>query len=148
MTDAIKVDGTYSNGSSFLVGQAKIKSIAEDHDICILEFPHHGLTPLILAANTDYVETEDRITVIGAPGTFFPVRREGHIIAVKAGSDLGSMKDLIFMSIDIQPGSSGSPVIWNGKVIGVLVILVGRISNAALAENVSNLHELLNNGDQ
>jgi|SRR3990167_2914635 len=86
-------------------------------DYCVLYLENHGLVPLPLASKADLtlVETEDPITICGAPGGDFPITRSGYIWAIDNTS--------VYVSIFITPGFSGAPIIWKGKVIGNIVAL-------------------------
>jgi S1-C subfamily serine protease len=122
--------------------QAIILEISKDHDLCILLAPNHGIKVLQIMADMDHLETEDRIVVIGSPVGFFPVRRSGHIISTT--SPQFEWKNLLFLEIDIQKGNSGSPVIWNGYVVGVVVILPEALHNSGLAVRGDNLLSFIN----
>lgn len=112
----IKVEGADRNGELYFVGTAIIVANHKKHDMCIIKSENHGLIPLKLFGDMSIIETEDKVTTIGAPRGFFPVRREGHIISKKYG-----FCKLILIALNVDPGSSGSPVIWNGRVIGIVV---------------------------
>lgn len=142
-SDQIALVSSSHDGSLYLSGQATILAISDTYDLCLLFSEGHGIVPLPLADDMSMVETENKVTVIGAPANFFPVRREGHVIARRAGNLFRSGPHMLLLAIDIQGGSSGSPVLMGGEVIGVVVILPYKIHNAGLAEGVDVLHEFL-----
>jgi V8-like Glu-specific endopeptidase len=127
----ILVIGANYDGTHYELGTATIVARHKDQDLCLLKSPEHLLTPLPILPDIELVETEDNITVIGAPKNYFPVRRDGRVISLE--SPRFFRKDMLFLSVDIQKGSSGSPVIWNGYVIGVIAILPYELHDAALA---------------
>jgi len=92
------------------------------HDMCLIKSEDHGLPPLELHGDMSVVEVEDPIVVIGAPSGYFPVRRDGFIISMTSQDPPHlTPRELMFLAVNIEPGSSGCPVIWNGKVIGIVV---------------------------
>jgi V8-like Glu-specific endopeptidase len=138
----ILVTGSAIDGSTYKVGTATIVAQSEDHDLCLLKSLNHGLTILPILGNMDLVQTEDPITTIGAPVSYFPVRRFGTVISTLSPDF--AWKNMLFLNIDIQPGSSGSPVIWNGFVIGVIAMLPFNLHNSALAVRGDHLLEFVN----
>lgn len=118
------------HSAQFRVG---ILAISETRDICLLYKRDHGMDPLALSRRVDDVEVEDQIVVVGAPRGYFMVRREGWIISNSVHfSNL--QPDLLFLACPVEKGNSGSPVIWNGEVIGMVVLKPGNLPDSGLAE--------------
>lgn len=142
LTKKIRMEGANYDGTHYDIGTAEIVAISDDHDLCLLKADEeHLLDILPILGNMDILETEDVVTVIGAPKTYFPVRRTGFIISID--SPRFHWKDMLFLGIDIQKGSSGSPVLWNGFVVGVIAILPYDLHDAALAVRGDHLLEFL-----
>lgn len=142
LAEDILIIGANFDGSLYELGTGKILAQSKDHDLClIVTEEEHGLVPLPILGSMDVLETEDVITVVGAPKSYFPVRRNGFIISTE--SPRFKWKDMLFLAIDIQKGSSGSPVLWNGFVIGVIVILPYDLHDAALAVRGDHLLEFI-----
>lgn len=139
-SDKILLQGAQHNGNAFMIGLASIAAISDTYDICLLvtESVHH-LNVLPIAPSMLGVETEDKITIIGAPSTFFPIRREGTISQVSGERIRGR----IFLAVDVQKGNSGSPVIWNNQIIGIITEMSLDVHNAGIAENANSIREFL-----
>jgi S1-C subfamily serine protease len=82
-------------------------------DICILKSKNHGMKPLIFASN-DILQTGDQVFVVGSPRLVPYVHDTGTIISIKND-------DHILLNLEVDPGSSGSPVLRNGKIVGMVV---------------------------
>ena len=119
-----------------------ITAIHSTKDICIIRSPEHGMEPLLLADSVDSLNTEDNITVIGAPRGFFPIRREGRIISSLAYR-FHQFSDMLFIAVNIEAGNSGSPVIKDGEVFGMVVIQPSFIHETALAVPVDEIREFV-----
>ncbi len=91
--------------------------------------------------NFDVVEAEDPIVVVGAPAGKFPFRSDGYMAQKRAESWMSVYPKMepMLIRIDIEGGSSGSPVLWGGEVIGMAVMIPKRPHNAALAVPVTKL---------
>lgn len=141
----IGITGARHDGTHYDVGKANIVAFSSrSPDICLLRLEDHGLIPIPLALDTKLVQTEDKILLVSAPGTYFPVKRIGFVISTKVDHRFPEeWWDSLFLALDVQPGSSGGPVIWNGKVIGVVVVFTSRLHNGAIAEKVERVHEFL-----
>ena len=121
---------------------SKILAFDAEKDICILQSKDHSLRPLPLAESVAPLTAEDRITVIGAPHGFFPVRRDGRIISSLAYR-YHKFSDMLFLAVNIEKGSSGSPVIKDGFVVGMIVILPHDLHEAALAVPIDEIREFI-----
>lgn len=121
--------------------EGTIAAVDEDRDICLILSLDHPFFLLTLSQNYDIVEAEDPIVVVGAPYAKFPVRSEGHVIQTKAAAWLPVYPEMepMLIKIDIEGGSSGSPVLWGGEVIGMAVMIPRRPHNCALAVPVTHL---------
>jgi S1-C subfamily serine protease len=111
-------------------------------DICVIKSPDHKMEALPLADSVSEIRTEDVVTVIGAPNGFFPVRRDGRIISTLAYR-FQQFSDMLFISINIQAGNSGSPVIMHGEVVGMIVIQPLTIHETALAVPVDEIRKFI-----
>ena len=112
-------------------------------DVCVLSVKGHGMQPLFLADSIALLTTEDEVTVIGAPRGFFPVRRDGRIISSLAYR-FQQFNDMLFIAVNIEVGNSGSPVIKDGEVVGMIVILPHHIHETALAVPIDEIRKFLN----
>lgn len=141
----VGVTGARYDGTHYDVGKADIVAFSsKSPDMCLLRLENHGLIPIPLAPDTKLVQTEDKVTFVGAPGTYFPVKRTGFVISTEVDSRFpDEWRDGLFLALDVQPGSSGGPVIWDGKVIGVVIVFTSRLHNGAIAEKVERVHEFL-----
>lgn len=131
----VAVEAAGPDGMIYHNGDAKISAISDKHDICLLFSEGHMLDPLPFMTELEVIQSEDKITIIGAPRGYFPVRSDGRVISLYGDeSQFGvSEQPLMPLRVDIEPGSSGSPVIWNGYVVGIVVKYIGRLKNGALA---------------
>lgn len=123
----IRVVAADEKGLVYEGGEAEILDWRNDtyEDICILYIENHLLDPLPISRRVSELETEDKVTMVGAPRGYFPVRRDGYIRQVT--------KEYISAAIEIQPGASGSPLIWNGEVIGMIITVEGKLHEAGKA---------------
>jgi hypothetical protein len=114
----------------------------EKTDICLLFSRGHGITPLALADTITTITAEDRITVIGAPLGYFPIRRDGRVISTLAYR-FKPYNNMLFLAVNIQKGSSGSPVIMGGAVIGMIAVVPFYLDETALAVPIDSIREFL-----
>ena len=112
-------------GLNTIAGEATIVAFNTYPDVCILYFPWHPLLPLEVETNYSIVETEDPITIVGAPDGFFPIRKDGYIYQVDTQ---------LYLSVQAQSGNSGCPVIRDGKVVGMLVAVIVSLHESGIAE--------------
>jgi len=120
-----------------------IKAVDQQRDLCLIYSPGHALDPLPLAEDLELLESEDPLVVIGAPRGIFPVRRDGKFVSSEAYRFTGNETKILIVA-NVQSGSSGSPVIWEGMVIGMIVIQLTVIPDGALATSVVDIQEFLN----
>ena len=113
----IELTGSDNKGIHYHAGYGKVVkwefTMDGKVDICIIKSEDHPLETLRLSDNFNIVEIEDPVTIIGAPDGNFPIRREGTVWGID--------KRQIKITNHIVGGSSGSPVIWHGEVIGLVV---------------------------
>lgn len=144
----------YRHGSDGLLKDdeifATITKIDEEKDLCLLESPEHPFLPLELATSLNNVYTGDRVSIIGAPYGIFPVRTDGYIIQRhaeswphKLSSWLGDPNRLLFISANVGPGNSGGPVMFNDKVIGIIVLLIYKPHESCMAVPIYDIHEFI-----
>lgn len=100
-------------------------------DMCIIESPGHPLLPLEVEEDLSLVQAEDPIITLGAPRGYFMIRRDGYIWAVA--------DDGIMLAIEVQSGNSGGPIIWQGKVIGMIVLSIPGLNETGIAVRSDNL---------
>lgn len=122
---------------------ASIVAIDTDRDMCLLESKSHPFLPLELAESLEHVNAEDPVFTVGAPRGVFPVKTDGYVIQRKAARWSGSFGEMLFLGLNIEPGSSGSPVMLGDKVIGMIVIFVSKPHETCLAVPVHHLHEFI-----
>lgn len=116
--DKIDVMFVYNKELIELKQVLEVVLIEEKRDVCILK-NNPGLVPVKFA---DYskVSVGDKVYTIGAPLSLFAQYSEGRVNIPKM--DVGDGKKLLFMSLPISPGNSGSPVFdEQGKVIGMVI---------------------------
>ena len=135
--DFVDMKGSISEGEK----DARILAISNSHDICILKSEDHGLTPLRLSQRVDLMLTGDMLTVTGYPhGIPFLVQKDGHIIAID--------DEELYIDIFIEPGNSGSPVLWMNEVVGMVVAYPisesTLITQTCKAVSVKELQKFLN----
>jgi V8-like Glu-specific endopeptidase len=123
----LRLDQVDSQGAPYNSFGAKIVAWVNKgmDDMCILKSPNHGLPVLEIEPDLDLVQTEDPIIVVGSPRGFFPLRRDGYVGSVA--------EDGVVLSVEIQPGNSGGPVVWQGKVIGMIILSMGDLHEAGVA---------------
>lgn len=118
-----EIDITIIHGNSLLeLSQVlEVELIEEKMDVCILK-GNPGLEPVVFA---DYSKTKvgDKVYNIGSSLSLFPQYSEGRINVPKF--DIGDNRGLLYMSLDISPGSSGSPCFNDrGELVGMVIASV------------------------
>jgi len=126
--------------------RATVVAYDSPKDICILFSPNHPFIPLELSENYDAVETEDPVIIVGAPRWLFPVRVDGRVVQkepVLIYRDGKPHSKWLFLKADITKGNSGSPVVWNGQVIGMIVEMNENPKRTCLAVPVTHLLDFI-----
>lgn len=135
-SDVIEVSRADQYGNYKSTSEGFIMSISNDHDVCLIYSAGHGLVPLPLVRDISIVEVEDPITIIGAPSGYFPVRREGRVIT-------NDYRNRFLLAVGVQGGSSGSPVLWHGQVIGLISETSGTLIDGAIAVRSDHIDDFL-----
>jgi S1-C subfamily serine protease len=112
-------------------------------DICVMSSPQHK-QPYLQLGSSKELEVGDEVMFIGAPRGVFPVVCHGTIISLTGQPLYGEPKNVVLISAMVHPGNSGSPVIFNGQVIGVVVAFPARLRDVALLTPVEAVKEALN----
>lgn len=121
-------------------------------DLCVLAVPGDVGPPLAIA-DRDPLYSEDGI-FIGAPrmvwgggiATVFSVKFMGRGHPFKGrcdGMEFCDVDELAFGSPGTAPGCSGSPVLYHGRVVGVLNAVSSRMDSFAVAVTWENLRDAL-----
>lgn len=145
-SEDILVEVSDSKGMIHKIGSATIVASAIGMDACLLELKNHGLKKLNLYTDFGVIEAGDRISVHGAPHGYFLVSVVGQIISLRGDPSQFSTVDSneMFLRVSILPGSSGSPVMWNGKCIGIVVKYVqGMNGQGSLATRSDDVMDFL-----
>lgn len=119
----------------------KILAIHDSKDVCLLKSEDHGLIPLRLSQRVDLMITGDMLIVAGYPhGIPYLVQKEGSMIAIDDQS--------LYADLFIEPGNSGSPVIWMDEVVGMIIVYPVSdstlITQTSKAVSVKELQKFLN----
>jgi V8-like Glu-specific endopeptidase len=147
-----EVIGTNSQGEPWEIGRAEIIAVVNKkfkEDICIIKLKDHSLVPLSIAVNIDHVQVEDKVYFTGAPKGMFPVRREGFVIATS--STRKPFEKCIVLSLNVQSGASGSPLMLGHQVIGMIIATTSNmhdnkgLHNGAIAVPAQDLIEFIKN---
>lgn len=132
-TGGIRLDSVDQTGRTVERTMGKIIAWVSDdyNDMCLIESKDHGLVPLEIEPDLSAVETEDRIISVGGPRGQFAIRREGFVWAVT--------DEVLLIGVEIQPGNSGGPIVWQGKVIGMVIMSIGDLNEAGIAVKSTEL---------
>jgi len=132
----------FLNNNDELVAMRGIKmvKIDEKSDLCILKKERHGLKPLKFIDSYDNLKIGNSVIISGSPIGIYPVVEEGKIVSLGGRYFNGS----IIISGEAYPGNSGSPVLYNGKVIGVLVAGTFPHSNIIILTGINDIKKFLN----
>jgi S1-C subfamily serine protease len=99
-----------------------------DASILILKNEPPGIQPLKFADPAQIVVGE-QVAVIGSPSGWHDVATTGIVSAINKDVEYTNdptLKNMILIDADIEPGSSGSPVVdEDGNVIGIVMALIG-----------------------
>jgi S1-C subfamily serine protease len=94
--------------------KAIVVKIDEEKDVCLLRSDGHGFVPLKLEPNINLLQAGDRVYTVGCPSGLPFVKEHGTVMFVDKED-----KELV-LNLRISKGNSGSPVIRNGKVFGMV----------------------------
>lgn len=135
--DILWLTGVDVQGKPTINFPGKVKAwVNKDmNDMCIIESFGHPLLPLELETDLSLVQAEDPIITLGAPRGYFMIRRDGYVWAV--------VEDGIMLAIEVQSGNSGGPIIWQGKVIGMIVLSIPGLNETGIAVRSDNLKRFL-----
>lgn len=112
-------------------------------DLCLLSAPGHRMSVLPISQRYKSIRSGDRVLVPGAPAGYFPVIRDGRISSVFAYAHGEHNADSLLVDVVAEGGNSGSPIIWKGEVIGLLVRVPLKPRNAAIAVTSMTILEFL-----
>lgn len=116
---------TYLGRSDRLASRrgAKIKNIDSVNDLCHIEMPMHGLTPLKFAS-VDSIKLGDKVFIVGAPNGVMISITEGQVMNTKtSGLQPNIINGRLAITAASTGGHSGSPILnTSGEVVGVLVM--------------------------
>lgn len=111
-----------NHGDLHEAGFAEVVKVNSTIDMCLLSKKNHRLRPIKISDKIDLLETEDAVFYVGGPASTLPTRVYGRVIKTKTNEEeYGRWMNTILLSIDVQGGASGSPLIWNGEAIGMIV---------------------------
>ncbi len=116
--------------------EGTIVRISTEHDLCLIYSADHNIKPLKLLTDISVIESEDPVTVIGAPAGYFPVRRDGRVVT-------NDFRNRFLLAIGVQPGCSGSPVLWKGYVIGLISEMSSTLIDGATAVRSDHIDSFL-----
>ena len=125
------------------VFKARVKTISNKADVCVLDAPHHGLRVLPLAPDYSTLNYGDQVLVVGSPAGIIVAQFPGQIVTSDYQGVAQQLKHLIILTAASTPGISGSPVIYNGEVVGVLVMGLPNFPHLSAAVPIRLLKELL-----
>ena len=135
--DGAKSVSVSQSGSSKVISNVGLAAVNSDRDLAILRLSSNPCIPLDLA-NSDKVQTGQRIIVIGNPLALQDIEAsisDGLISGVRHMGEKGSV---IQVSAPLSPGNSGGPVLnEDGRVIGVVdfKLTEGELLNFAMPSN-------------
>ena len=112
-----------------------VKSRFDDHqDLCIIEFPKHGIAPVSLAVK-DELKFGDLVYIVGAPLGVFPMITEGYVSQpYSEGMPTARLDNKLLISGITGRGNSGGPIFnEKGEVVGVVVMVNTTYNHIAFA---------------
>jgi S1-C subfamily serine protease len=112
----------------------KVNGVINDpnSDAALLTIDGEFSVPALLVS-CDIPRVGEDITVIGTP---YDVRLQNCLLigrVVKSGVELDDEKNIIMIDAHSGPGCSGGPMLYKGKVIGIVVIGWGSLGGALSA---------------
>lgn len=112
--------GALSNSADLWIEgeKAQIVKISADYDLCLLAVKHN-LKPLAISSK---YEIGDEVMVIGFPLGLVKTTTYGTIAALDLVDDRlpKGLQHSLIITAPIAGGNSGSPVIVNGEVVGIV----------------------------
>lgn len=113
-------------------------------DLCIVNFPNHGMEPLTLAAK-DNVRFGDKVFTVGGPLGNFPMITEGYVgKPFSEGTMSPATDEKLLLSLHVGKGNSGGPVFnEKGEVIGVIVMVNTTYNHIAYAIPLKMINSFL-----
>lgn len=141
--EQITVMGLNHDGTKYRAQDATIVASIDNAgwDMCILEAPAHGLTVVELAPDLGRVETGDPVILVGNSDGELGNKRLGFFQSIREEDKppAGAGPEWIKVAIQVRPGDSGSPLFWNGQVIGMAIWTDGKHSNVSRFERAERL---------
>lgn len=128
----------YSNGQP--VGTAQIAAEDPASDVAVLKFfPLHSGMLQALKLSDHAASLGKSVFTLGYPAPDLLGQRvkmtAGEISATTGPADNARLMQI---SVPIQPGNSGGPIIgWDGEVVGIADSSLGKIGDEAIAQNVN-----------
>lgn len=113
-------------------------------DLCLLRSNDHGMSTLKVSNQYKSVRSGNPVIVPGAPSGYFPVTRDGRVSSTAAPAHGGPSRKRLLIDVFAEEGSSGSPVIWNREVIGLLMSVPTKPKNSALAVTAPTILNFIN----
>jgi S1-C subfamily serine protease len=148
ITAAHVVDGArdlrlYQDGKP--VGRADVVAADPANDIAILRPAFSGGQHLAMPLDPDVARLGERVFTLGYPAVDMmglSLKMTSGEVSALAGNDAQSERvddvRLLQISVPIQPGNSGGPVIdAEGKVVGIVISSLERLSDTQVAQNVN-----------
>jgi len=134
---ALKIVLVKSNGMHGKAISTKIVAVLEEPDICLLETVDHGMPPLELGSPNQLV-AGDLLVVAGCPQVGPFAQTYGTVMAFE--------EPTLLMNLWVEPGNSGSPVLHDGQVVGMVIGYYpeARMVSYAVSGNMLSLFLILN----
>lgn len=145
LTAAHVVEGISSDSSilvtfddeEFIDAQVISSDSSVDCAVLLLKNTPDNIEPLRFV-KSEQIKIGEQVAVIGAPSGWHDIVTVGRISSINQSvknSNDPAFQDIIFIDADIEPGSSGSPVIdVNGNVIGTVMALIGQHADLGLGQ--------------
>lgn len=113
-------------------------------DLCIINFPNHGMELMTLNAKED-ARFGDKVFIVGGPLGIFPMITEGYVGQTNSsGSPNPFTNGKLLVSGIIGKGNSGGPVLnERGEVIGVIVMVNTTYNHIAYAVPLKRIKDFL-----
>lgn len=147
LEDSVEIVYVNNNGELSIIENAKVESIDEKLDLCVIKKEKHGIVPLDLAGEKTELKVHDSVIIVGSPLGFFPVTESGRVITpLSEGFNVVSLNGRLLVSAPVTSGNSGGPVLnRQGKVIGVVIAKIRGFDHVAFAVTLKDMHKFLEN---